>query len=232
MSVGMPSDAVLRELESRHDDLLKQLNKLDKQVLRVLSTCQEYRGRPPQAEDEQETHLGCVHSEGRIDFNVSKGRTHRRSNSVDSPDDPPPRELPGSPRTNAGRRELFYRRRGRLLVHRLLDSRFSTEAHSSLPRKHREEFESKAAAAGIPLLVAPGNPVEPIRSATSSIWGPSPLGSGRQRTIRRRPAQFGRLLDRDRVRIVGCPPCQYRRKISERSSALPRHWESTGSCWE
>ena len=55
MSVGMPSDAVLRELESRHDDLLKQLNKLDKQVLRVLSTCQEYRGRPPQAEDEQET---------------------------------------------------------------------------------------------------------------------------------------------------------------------------------
>ena len=45
MSVGMPSDAEARELESRHDDLLKQLEELDERVLQVLSTCQEYRGR-------------------------------------------------------------------------------------------------------------------------------------------------------------------------------------------
>lgn len=46
MSVGLPTEDVLRELDSRHDELLERITELDERLLRVLSTCQEYRGAP------------------------------------------------------------------------------------------------------------------------------------------------------------------------------------------
>jgi hypothetical protein len=46
MSVGLPTDDVLRELDSRHDELLDRIAELDERVLRVLSACQEHGGTP------------------------------------------------------------------------------------------------------------------------------------------------------------------------------------------
>lgn len=59
MSVGLPSDDVLRELDSRHDEVLAQITELDERLLRVLSSCQGYRGEPrEQVEEPQGERIG------------------------------------------------------------------------------------------------------------------------------------------------------------------------------
>ena len=52
MSVGLPSDDVLRELDSRHDEVLAQITELDERLLRVLSSCQEYRGEQERVQEQ------------------------------------------------------------------------------------------------------------------------------------------------------------------------------------
>ena len=69
MADGLPTDEVLRELEARHDDVLKQITELDERLSRVLA---EYSGtrkeRVPErvterASDQEPKRLGEIAAE-------------------------------------------------------------------------------------------------------------------------------------------------------------------------
>lgn len=129
---------------------------------------------------------------------------------VESADDPrlaAYRTLPE--RTLRG--ENLFIAEGRLLVHRLLDSRFPVESVFAAQR-YREEFEPRAEAARIPLYLGP----ESLLSET--IGYQFHLGA---LAVGRRPPEgesessddFQTLLAKDRVRLVGCPDTNKRENL-------------------
>ena len=129
---------------------------------------------------------------------------------VDSADDPRLAAYGNLPERTLRGESLFVAE-GRLLVHRLLDSRFMTES-VFVAEKYREEFEPRTEAAGIPLLVGP-------ESLLSDVIGYQfHLGA---LAVGRRPAEddpqardrFEALLASDRVRLIGCPDTNKRENL-------------------